>query len=184
MSITIAFNGTNYTFPSTGETDWANQLQTLIQALAANTATLSTAQTLSNKTLTGTTTLAPAILMFGIGSTPINTSTNFLRPGFITGAADTTEIKMVIPVAGKLSNLYVVAGTAAVGGTTTVQVRLNGIPRTLTISNIPAGTATASQTGFSFVVAAGDQLSISITHGAGISTGMTNVLASLLLTQA
>lgn len=48
----IAFNGTTYSLPGLGDTDWNGQVNAWIDDVSANAATKTTAQTLTNKTLT------------------------------------------------------------------------------------------------------------------------------------
>lgn len=169
MSSSIVFNGSTYSLPSSGDTDWAATFNALITALAAASATRATA--------------GAAVLSFGSGSTPVNTATNFLRPGFVTAAADTTEIKLRAPFAGRVSALQVQAGVAAAGGVTTVTVRKAGTNQNLTCTFAAGATQGADNTN-ELTVAAGDQLSVSIVHGAGIGTGLTNVVATMKLTLA
>lgn len=53
MSVSVSFNGTTYTLPTTNDVDWGAALTAFLQAVASNVATKSTAQTLTNKTISG-----------------------------------------------------------------------------------------------------------------------------------
>lgn len=163
MSQTVTIRGTSYTLPSNGDVDWAAQMVLFFAAIGTGT--------------------APAVLHFGAASTPVNTTLNFLRPSFVTVAADTTQIKMACPSAGLISSLYVNLGVAATGGSTIVTILKGGVSQATTCT-LAAAATTGSDTTHSFSVSAGDLLSVSIQHGGGISAGTTNPVVSFLLTQS
>lgn len=59
MSVSVTFNGTTYTLPTSGEVDWGAALTSFLQSVASNAATKASVQTLTNKTL-GSGTVIPA----------------------------------------------------------------------------------------------------------------------------
>ncbi len=188
MSISITWNGTTYTWPSSGQsTDWTASVLSLIQSFAANAATKTTAQTLTNKTLTaptisGVTSLGVGVLQFGNASTAADTTARYLRPGYSSAAADTTEVKLRAPAAGRISGLYVQSSAATAGDTTVVTVRKNGSDQALACTVAAAGTQAADATN-SFTVAAGDAISVKVVSGASIATGLTNPIVTMAFTQ-
>lgn len=187
MSTTISWNGTTYTLPTSGESDWAALMLLFYQSLAANAATKTTAQTLTNKTLTaptvtGVTSLGVGVLCFGNASTAADTTARYLRPFFSSAAADTTEVKIRVPAAGRVSGLYVQSSSATAGDTTVITVRKNGSDTALTCTVAAAGTQAADATN-SFTVVAGDAISVKVVSGASIATGLTNPTVTMAFTQ-
>src|SRR4051812_24282014 len=60
-SRSIAFNGTTYSLPGLGDTDWSGQVNAWMDDVSGNAATKTTVQTLTNKTLTAPTITSPTI---------------------------------------------------------------------------------------------------------------------------
>jgi hypothetical protein len=188
MATTVTFNGTLYSLPTTGETDWAALVSALLSSLATNAATKTTAQTLTNKTLTApvitaSPSVGPALLMFGSSSHPANTTSNYLRPGFVAAAADTTEISVRVPFDAKISNLYVQATTGPTTQGVNIYVRKNGVDTLLT-AFLAAAATQALNNGNTFTVVAGDRLSVKVVGISGITVAAANLIVSMELTQA
>lgn len=208
MSLSVSWNGTTYTLPAAGERDWAANMLAFLQALAADAATKTTAQTLTTKTLTSPTITSPtvtggnltgstltnptlvgtitgytpprsAILIFGAGSTSDSAGvTNYLYPSYDPSAAGTTELHVPIPYACVVQSVYIKFGVAPVGDNVTVTVRKNGVDTLLT--KAVGGTDPASATAdVSFDV--DDLMSISVDPGASISAGPERIVVAVTL---
>lgn len=156
---------------------------------------LSTAQTLTNKTLTSPTlnsptissspSVAPAVLIFGASASLNATTTSYLFPGFSENTVGTNELKIYMPAAGKLSNLYVWERTGSTTQGIVYTVNKNSTPSTITCT-VPAGAGSvnANDTTHTLSVAAGDLISISAAGVSGIAGASTEITATLLFTQA
>lgn len=149
----------------------------------AGSATFSGGVTLTAPVVTASPSVAPTPINFGASAAAAATTVAFLRPGYVGAAADTTEVFMVMPIACKLSNLYVFGTGNSTGGTTTVTVRKNGVDQALTCT-VSSGAATANDTTHSVTFAAGDRLSIKIVSNSGVSPVMTQPSACVMMTQA
>lgn len=149
---------------------------------------LTAAQTLTNKTLTAPVisscaSLGVGVITFGTQASPANTTLNFLRPIYKAVTADTFEVFLRAPAAGKISGLYVEAFTGPATQGQTITVRKNGVAQTLTCL-LAAGASETADASNSFTVAAGDRISVSIQGIAGITGGAGEVIASMKFTQA
>jgi len=67
MSLTKTYNGTSFILPTTGETDWGEQVTAFLADVADSAVTLSGTQTLSNKTIAAT--------AVTVGGVPVVTTT-------------------------------------------------------------------------------------------------------------
>lgn len=122
---------------------------------------------------------AHGLLVFGIGTCPANTASNFLLPGYDPGTADTDEVFIPMPEAVVLTGFFAyAAGGAPVGDDTTFTVRVNGSDTALT-APMAAGTTTANIASGSVNVPLGDRVSIKAVSGAGISAGPKRVVLAL-----
>ena len=86
-----------------------------------------------------------------------------------------TDVYFVLPCAGTIKNLYIIAdGAIGAGQTATYTVRKNGVDQTLTTSLTGAGSGAGITTNndatHSFTVVAGDLVSIKLVTSAGAST--------------
>jgi hypothetical protein len=128
------------------------------------------------------------VLLFGDGNIGGGTASppaapHFLDPGYSGSAtAPTTEVKMVVPYAGTLRNLFIKhnAPTGATTETLTYTVRVNGADTALVVTLGPDD-AEASNTVDSVAVAQGDDVSIKIGRSASIGTGNIEAVATLEL---
>lgn len=161
MATTVTIDGTGYPLPSAGSTGWASIIGRFFSALGSN--------------------LGPSVLHFGSATTPANTATNYLRPGFVAAAADTVAVNVRVPFTGVASKLYLQATTGPVTSGQTVTVMKNGVATALTASLAAAGTQGADTT-HSFSVTAGDYLSVKVVGAASIATGAINLVASFRIT--
>ena len=76
MAVSVTFNGVTYAIPTTGGTAWGSTVTSFLQALGASSATVSSVQTLSNKTLTQSSPAAPSLA---------NSWVNFGAPRLVAG---------------------------------------------------------------------------------------------------
>ena len=159
MSQSTNLCGTVHTLPTSNDTDWGAALAAFLAAVPTK--------------------LGPSVLHFGSGTTPADTADNFLRPGFEAAAADTTEIYFRVPLAGKMSKLYVQATTAPGTSGQVITVRKEAADTALTATLAAAGTQAADTT-HSFTVAAGDRIAVKVKGVAGISAGAVNLVVSML----
>lgn len=128
--------------------------------------------------------LAPAVLLWGANAAPAAGVTRYLYPGYSPAAGMTTEIvRWRAPAAGKVSQLYVRANAASVGGSWTVTARKNGADTALT-ATLAAAATTGADTTHSFTVAAGDELTVSVASAGGVGTPATEPTVSALFTLA
>lgn len=157
MSVSATINGSSTPIPTDGDTDWGAAFVTLMQAVVGLSAT---------------------VFQFAAAS-GLTTSAVYLRPGM--AAADSTEVFLTAPRAGKLSTLYLKATSAPVGGTVTVTVRKNGLDTSLLATIALLGT-TASDTSNTVTVAAGDTISVKGLGNAGYGSGCANLTACFAYT--
>lgn len=157
MSTTVNVNGTAYTLPTTGDSNWSTQVSAFFVALAES---------------------CSAILTFG-GAAFSPAGTFYLPAGFGTSLA--SEVVFPVPYAGVLQQLRVKCGTAPTVATAVVTVRKNGSDTALT-ATVGISATTASDTTHQVSVAAGDTVSVKLTNAG--ATGPINVAVTLALTPA
>lgn len=159
MSVAGTINGTSVTIPTGGDTDNAATFTALLQALVSACST---------------------VFQFGAAS-GLTTSAVYLRPGI--AAADSTEVFLVFPKAGKVSALYCKGTSNASGGSVTVTARIDGADSTLT-ATVANGAASASDVTHTVSVTAGQTLSVKALGNAGYSSGLANLTASFAFTSS
>jgi hypothetical protein len=77
LAVIVSYDGTTYTVPNSGETGWGDQVTNLLVDLAGSAVTLTTPQTLTNKTLT-----QPYVRSLGgTGALTLNVGNTAARPG-------------------------------------------------------------------------------------------------------
>jgi hypothetical protein len=157
MSTSATVNGTVVYIGSKADEQWA-----------ANYAALQTA-------LVG---LTSTVFQFG-ASSGLSTSAAYLRPGM--AAADSTEVFIVCPKAGKISSLYCKGTSNAAGGAVRIAVRVNGSTSALTCDVAVSGSA-ASDATHTVTVAAGDTLSVVASGLSGYTSGLANLTAAFAFT--
>jgi len=132
---------------------------------------------------TGWVAIGGSQLVFGTGDTTAVATAVYPAPGYIA-TATATEVQLAVTRVGTLRNLRV-RGTGAGVGTQNVvyTVRKNGADTaiTVTVANDAASPNLTSDTTHTVVVAAGDLISLSIVKAAGVTSGQTNVFATLEL---
>lgn len=124
-----------------------------------------------------------SVITFGSQSTPANTNTNFLRPIYKSQVADTAEVFLKMPFAGRVSHMYFRAFSGSAGAGTTLTLRKNGVDTALVIS-LAAGATTGSDTANSVAFAEGDELSLQSVHGGGIAGGIVEPIVTAKVTPA
>ena len=115
LSTSVVVNGTTYSIPASGETDWATSLSAFLAALAS---------------------ASSSILVWSADA--LGAATTYLRPGN-SASADANELKLRMPRAGKLSALTAATVGAPAGGSTIVTVRVNGVDTALTATIVEEG---------------------------------------------
>lgn len=144
-----------------------------------------TSPTLNSPTITSSPSVAPTVLYFGADSSLANTTTAFAFPGCGGAAVSATERWVMMPCAGKLSNLYVREATGSTTQGVVYTVRQNGSNTTITCTCAAgAGVVTANDTTHTVTVAAGDVISISVIGVSGITAGCGELSAAIQFTQA
>lgn len=166
MAINIELDGETYEIPTTGNTGWGAALTAYLRALADAVNDVA---------------LPPSVLQMGMDHMQDEElGTYFLRPGMGSDAeSPMTEVFLVVPFAGTISNLRIVATTGPDVEEVYV-VRKNGVNTALTATIFGLGTS-ASDLTHSFTVAAGDRISISEMPASGIHQGSTWVCATMKL---
>ena len=107
------------------------------------------------------------LLVFGVVDAVGGGATVYPLPGNGTAAEAAAELKVPVARACTARNLYVKMVTAPGGALTdTITVRLNGGDQALTCT-VDAANTTGNDTTNSFVVAAGDELSVKYVSEAG-----------------
>lgn len=159
MAQSVSLNGTTYSVPDDGETDWSS-LTTYLVALKS---------------------AAASVLQFGNSATPSSAGTTYMVPGYNNATTGGTEVFMRIPASGKLSKLYVRATGGPSGGAAAFTVRVGGVDTSLTASLAISGT-TAQDTSNTATVTAGDSISIKVVAAGGTSGGAANVFVTVLFT--
>lgn len=162
MSASVSINGTSYTSPTNGDTDYAATFSALLSALCG---------------------AAAGIFNMGAASGLSAGNARYLGPG--DSAASATELLFRFPIGGKLSKLYAVTTSAVVGDSCVITIKTGATSSpsasALTCTIAAAGT-TASDTTHTVTVQAGDYMSISATAGASYSSGGQNLRVSFLFT--
>ena len=141
MSDTLELHGTTYTIPTTGDTGWGDNLNTFLQALCE---------------------AVSGLITFG-ASAGAGGATKYAVPG--NGAAGATEIKMRMPMACTLTNLYARSTAVPTTGSVVCTVRLNGADTSLAVTLTTSDTAASRVDGVS--VAAGDDISVKLVQSSG-----------------
>jgi hypothetical protein len=159
VSNSTTINGTGYTIPCPGESDYKTTLNDYLAALP---------------------TMKGGSLTFGI-STGVTTAARYAVPG--TGTAQTNEVQISCPCTGTVRGLYVVCRTAPVGDTVVVTIRKAAVATTVT-ATIAIAATTASDTTNTVSVTAGDALSVSVTGGASFSSGCLDCTITFNITPA
>lgn len=162
MSASVSINGTSYTSPTNGDTDYAATFSALLSALCAAGST---------------------VVDLGIASGLLAATTYYAGPGNNGGGP--TELMWRAPIGGKLSKLYAVSTSAFTGDSCVITVRKGSTSTTSATSitcTIAASGTTASDTSNTATVAAGDYLSVSVTPGASYSSGGANLRITILFT--
>ena len=162
MSSAVNINGTAYTQPTSGDTDYGATFAALLSALCA---------------------AGSGIFNMGAASGLSAGNARYLGPG--DSAASATELLFRFPVGGKLSKLYAVTTSAVVGDSLVLRIKTGSTSSpsnsALTCTIAAAGT-TAADTSNTVTVAAGDYMSVSATAGASYSSGGANLRVSFLFT--
>ena len=141
MSDTFELHGTTYSVPTTGDTGWGDNLNAFLQALCE---------------------AVSGLLTFG-ASAGAGGATKYAVPG--NGAAGATEIKMRMPMACTLSNLYARSTAVPTTGSVVCTVRLNGADTSLTVTLTTSDTSASASD--SVAVAAGDDVSVKLVQSSG-----------------
>ena len=103
------------------------------------------------------------VLFWGAGNVAATAVTRFLQPGFQTGVAPTTGVRLPITRAGTLQRMFIRCRVAGVGVTSiTYTVLLNGVATLLAVSMLPTAVS-ASNVVDTVTVAAGDFIEIRVT---------------------
>ena len=161
MATTADLNGTTYSIPQSGETGNGDDLTTYLVAVAS---------------------AGSGILQFGNSATPSGAGTTYLHPGFAPATTSAgTEIKVRVPAAGKISNLYVQCTGGSTGGNIVLTVRANGSDTTIT-TTLAAAATQGADTSHTSTVTAGTAISVKVVAGGGTSAGAANLVATLLFT--
>jgi hypothetical protein len=162
MSKAISISGVTYNLPTAGDSNWANNLNSVLVALAAKSA-------------------GKCILTFGsLANSSTPTTTQYLRPGMGTAAA--TEAFIILPCPGTISQLRVFSGGVSVGGAETYTVRRNGVSQSLS-ATVTAGASTGVDTDVAHAFVCPSSLyriSIQVLTGSGVTTGAVRVTASVM----
>jgi len=114
-------------------------------------------------------------IFWGAGTLALTAVTRFLRPGYQSGLAPTTSVRMPITRAGTLQRLFVRCRVAGAGvNNITYTVLLNGVATTLAVSMLPTAVS-ASNVVNTVAVAAGDFVELQVTKAGVIVTTPTDV---------
>ncbi len=120
-------------------------------------------------------------LTMGTLAATTTTTALFLAPGSLgLATAGATEIQFAVPRPGTMRNLRQRCTVGTGGGTATYTVRKNGVDTTL-LAAITNTASNGADTTHSFTVAKADLISIKITKTGTITTGQTNVVATIEL---
>ena len=155
MSVSQSINGVSTPLPTTGDTDWGAYVTQAFQNLAV---------------------ALSSVLTWGASGIAAGPGNYFLRPGFLNGFADTSEVAFRIPMAGRIKNLYVNALSAPTVTADVLTVRVNGVDTALS-ATLAVGNTTTGNISNSVVVAAGDR--ISLKFAAASTAHPTNVMATV-----
>jgi len=119
--------------------------------------------------------VARNVLFWGAGTLALTAVTRFLRPGYQSGLAPTTSVRMPITRAGTLQRLFVRCRVAGAGvNNITYTVLLNGVATTLAVSMLPTAVS-ASNIANTVAVVAGDFVELQVTKAGVIVTTPTDV---------
>lgn len=128
--------------------------------------------------------IANAIIWFGAGDVSPTTTTRYLYPGYDDDLGETTNISLISPISGTLSDLYVLHNTTAGNGSAIVYtVRINGVASALSVS-LASTSGTGSDLVSSIAVAAGDEIDIEVTKAADVGTSPSDIVVSMRLEAA
>lgn len=119
----------------------------------------------------------PNVYQWGNTTGPAASTTNYGDPGFGGRATQANEIKFRVPSNGVLRRLYVRARVGNTGGTTTFTIRLNGVDQALATS-LGAGATTNQDTSNQVSVSAGDDISLKVAGGAGITVSLVDFVVT------
>jgi hypothetical protein len=110
--------------------------------------------------------VARNVLFWGAGNVAGTAVTRFLRPGYQSGVAPVTGVRLPITRAGTLQRMFVRCRVAGAGATNiTYTVLLNGVATALAVAMLPTAVS-ASNVVNTVVVAAGDFIEIQVTKAA------------------
>jgi hypothetical protein len=157
----------------------------LLEFNAIDVVDVSTAQTLTSKTLTAPTinsspSVAPAVQTFGAATGPATTTTEYLWPGFGTGAIGTAAVGVCPPFSGRVRGVAAICTTAPAANMT-ISVRKNGVSQFTAVMN--SGVTYAENLTDTFTFVAGDKISVAAVL-AGAAAGAVNLAATVSITQA
>lgn len=173
MSRTVTIDGESYTLPTAGNKDWLAAYNRLLLALVD----------LAN----GTAERAPggSIIMFGAPQVAPDTNVYYLFPFYnlidISVAANATRHRIVVPVAGTISQFYARNDqNGAADGDTIFTLEVNGTPTDLTATVLAGQQNATPDTSDEVEVAAGDLLSLKIQmSGEAVSVGAQRPICSM-----
>ena len=158
------------TIPVDGDLANAASMTVSVKALADMAALIQTA-------------LTSCLLFGGASGFNVSTTTQYLTPGGVIGVMGTVETFLVVPKAGRISNMQAVCSTGSTTQGWTIFVRQNAVNSALT-QTVATGALTGNDTTHSFTVAAGDKISVSYTAISGCTVAPINVGVSMLYTMA
>ncbi len=127
---------------------------------------------------------APAVLYWG-QERGVGTSgtTWYMTPGYGSGAGSSTPLAIIVPYAGRISRLYITAGSPP-NDDVVFTVAVNGVASALT-ATVASGTQDANDTANTVAVSAGDILIVEAVNGGALSSAISDgVYVSFQLLQA
>ena len=126
----------------------------------------------------GSSATTSAVIVFG-GSLPTQsvTGTYYLLPGGAGAAASSTQIKLIVPFSGTLTNFKVMHNTTSSSVTMTYTVSISG-GSSITPFTVSSGSSTGSSNA-TLSVSNGDQIIVSVQWGSTTAANLTNVVFSM-----
>ena len=121
----------------------------------------------------------PAFAYWGASDLVSSTTTRYLTPGYETGNAPTSPVRMAVPFPTTLRRFYIEHNTPVGNGNPIVYtVRVNGVATAISVSLASTGSL-GSDLAHSVAVAAGDLVDIQVTKASSVGNGAVSAMATL-----